>query len=72
MIWHHISLYGIWWKQEAYDLAPLQDTVDIALLISRSSFLFYRSPCVLFVLKSVHAYEAEPFQLGFKCQIIGK
>ena len=66
MIWHHISLYGIWWEQEAYDLAPLQDTVDIALLISCSSFFLYhyftcQRPCVLFILKSIHAYKASPF-----------
>ena len=41
MIWHHISLYGIWWEQEVYGLAPLQDTVDVTLLILCLSFLFY-------------------------------
>ena len=32
MIWHHISLYGIWWELEVYGLVPLQDTVDVASL----------------------------------------
>ena len=45
---------------------PLQDTVDVTLLFSCSSFLFYHyftylSPCVLLVLKTIHAYEASPF-----------
>ena len=48
MIWHHISLYGIWqelgvyglvphfliwqWQELVVHLVPLQDTVDVASL----------------------------------------
>ena len=51
------------YEQEVYGLVPLQDTVDVALLISCLSFIFcyyftYPSPCVLFILKTIHAYKA--------------
>ena len=70
MIWHHISLYSIWWEQGVYGLVPLQDTVDVALLFSFLSFLFYHyftylSPCVLFIMKTIHAYKASPFIKNF-------
>ena len=75
MILCHISLYGIWQEQEVYGLAPLQDTVDVALLFLCSSFLFYhyftsQSPCVLFVLKTIHAFNASPFIKILKSEVV--
>ena len=62
MIWCHISLYSIWREREVYDLVPLQDTVDVALLLSCSSFLtvilLNRTNVCNIRIETIHAYEA--------------